>query len=403
MHDFSTCFKKYSALEEDIRAVLSTLIPTEREVQTTKDKWYLLRTLPYRTTENVIEGAVISFVDITEHKKGELVSARLAAIVQSSEDAIIGKDLDGVITAWNRGAEKIFGYTASEIVGTSILRLIPADRHQEEQVILEKIRGGDSVNPFETLRQTKDGRLLDVSLTASPIRDADGTVVGVSKVARDITSRKRAEAELRANEERFRIVAQTTNDLMYEFDMKNNVQWFGDIDTMLGYAPGEFPRTLDGWMAAVHPDDREAVTDAIQAHLETRSDYNIECRVIGKDGNVLWVSDRGLVTRTPEGVPLHWIGSITNITEKKRADRELREQNEELARFNRLISGRELHVIELKQQVNELAAKLGQPHPYPLAFLDAAASEFLQTSPKPADPQPEASGQKSAITNTQKE
>jgi two-component system CheB/CheR fusion protein len=311
---FSTRLKKYSSLGEDVHAVLNSLIPTERDVQTTQNKWYLLRILPYRTTENVIEGAVISFLDITEHKRGELVSAKLAAIVESSEDAIIGMDLDGIITSWNLGAEKLFGYSASEMVGTSILRLVPDDRRQEEQGILAKIKSGSNVEHFETVRQTKDARLLDVSITASPIRDADGTVVGTSKAARDITARKRAEEVLRANEERFRLVAQTTNDLIYEFDLKNNVQWFGDIDQMLGYAPGEFPRTLDGWMAAVHPDDREAVTVAIQAHLEGRADYAIKYRVICKGGNELWVSARGIVSRTPEGVPLRWVGSITNIT-----------------------------------------------------------------------------------------
>jgi len=208
VQDFSTRFKKYSTLEEDVRAVLDTLVPTEHEVQTTQDKWYLLRILPYRTTENVIEGAVLSFVNITEHKRGE--------------------------------------------------------------------------------------------------------------------------EKLRESEERFRLVARTTNDLIYEFDLKNNVQWFGDIDKMLGYASGEFPRTLDGWMAAVHPDDREALTAAIQANVEGRADFATEYRVSGKDGNELWVSARGLITRTPEGEPLRWIGSITDITVRKKAEEALRKANDML-------------------------------------------------------------------------
>src|ERR1039457_2898207 len=100
----------------------------------------------------------------------------LAAIVESSDDGIIGKDLDGFITSWNLGAEKIFGYTASEMVGTSIMRLIPAGQQDEEKQILEKLKQGKTVNHFETLRQTKDGRLLDVSVTASHIKDADGKI-----------------------------------------------------------------------------------------------------------------------------------------------------------------------------------------------------------------------------------
>ncbi|HWY40646.1 MAG TPA: PAS domain S-box protein [Chthoniobacterales bacterium] len=134
--------------------------------------------------------------DITERKQAELASIRLAAIIESSDDAIIGKDLNGVITSWNKGAEQIFGYSATEMIGTSIMRLIPADRQDEANQILGKIRSGKNVEHFETLRQTKDGRLIDVSVTASAIKDATGKVIGVSKVARNITERKRAEKKM---------------------------------------------------------------------------------------------------------------------------------------------------------------------------------------------------------------
>lgn len=132
----------------------------------------------------------------TEREQSEIASLRLAAIVEFSDDAIIGKDLNSIITSWNKGAENIFGYTAEEMVGMSIMRLIPADRHDEENQILGKIKRGESVRHFETLRQTKDGRLIDVSITASPIKDTTGKTVGVSKVAREITDRKRAEQRL---------------------------------------------------------------------------------------------------------------------------------------------------------------------------------------------------------------
>ena len=135
--------------------------------------------------------------DITERRQAEMVSIRMAAIVESSDDAIIGKDLNGIITSWNKGAEKVLGYAAGEMLGTSILRLIPADRRGEENQILEKIKRGESVEHFETRRQTRDGRLIDVSVTVSPIKDAGGKVVGVSKVARDITERKAAEKKIR--------------------------------------------------------------------------------------------------------------------------------------------------------------------------------------------------------------
>jgi len=128
---------------------------------------------------------------------------RLAAIVEFSDDAIIGKDLNSIITSWNNSAERIFGYTADEMVGTSIMRLIPADRQDEENQILGKIKCGESVKHFETLRQTKNGHLINVSVTASPIKDATGKPIGVSKVARDITERIQAEEAHRVSEARY--------------------------------------------------------------------------------------------------------------------------------------------------------------------------------------------------------
>ena len=125
-----------------------------------------------------------------------MAMSRLAAIVESSDDAIIINDLNGLITDWNRGAEKIFGYTASEMIGTAIVRLIPAERQAEEQQILDAILRGEAVKHFETVRQTKDGRLIDVSVTASPMKDAAGLVIGASKVARDITVAKAREREI---------------------------------------------------------------------------------------------------------------------------------------------------------------------------------------------------------------
>jgi PAS domain S-box-containing protein len=148
------------------------------------------------TVEEQSAGRVWSFRDVTERHLSEITSRRLAAIVASSDDAIIGKDLDGVITSWNFGAERIFGYTADEMIGRSIMRLIPSDRQEEEWQILSRIRQGERFGHFETIRLSKDGRQLNVSITVSPIKDSADRVVGASKVARDITERKAAEAAL---------------------------------------------------------------------------------------------------------------------------------------------------------------------------------------------------------------
>ncbi len=134
--------------------------------------------------------------DITTRRHAEIASNRMAAIVEFSEDAIIGKDTNGIVTSWNPGAERIFGYGAGEMIGLSVMTLVPSDRAAEEREILETIRRGESVKHFETLRKTKDGRLVDVSVSASPIKDKTGRIVGVSKIVRNITETKLNEKKI---------------------------------------------------------------------------------------------------------------------------------------------------------------------------------------------------------------
>ncbi|HEX5715718.1 MAG TPA: PAS domain S-box protein [Thermoanaerobaculia bacterium] len=149
-------------------------------------------------------GAVLVFRDVSESRRAEEAQARLAAIVESSDDAIISKTLDSIIRTWNAGAERIFGYTAEEAVGRSVTLIIPPDRLDEEREILGRLTRGERIEHYETLRMAKDGRLLDISLTVSPIRDGEGRVIGASKVARDVTQRKQAEDALQASEQRLR-------------------------------------------------------------------------------------------------------------------------------------------------------------------------------------------------------
>jgi PAS domain S-box-containing protein len=149
------------------------------------------------TLEGAGAGRVWSFRDVTERHKFEITANRLAALVASSDDAIVGKDLNLIVTSWNSGAERIFGYTAEEMIGTSIMRLIPPDRLEEETEILSRIRRGQRSDHFETVRLAKDGRRLNLSMTISPIMDASGHVIGASKVARDISERKKAEEALK--------------------------------------------------------------------------------------------------------------------------------------------------------------------------------------------------------------
>jgi PAS domain S-box-containing protein len=146
---------------------------------------------PIFNASGVFVGAVNMLVDITERKRAEEATQRLASIVDSSDDAIISKDLDGIISSWNNAASRLFGYEAAEVIGKPVTILIPQDRRDEELFILQQIRRGERIDHYETVRRRKDGGLIDVSLTVSPVRNAQGKIIGASKIARDITKRKR--------------------------------------------------------------------------------------------------------------------------------------------------------------------------------------------------------------------
>jgi PAS domain S-box-containing protein len=146
-----------------------------------------------RDASGRVTGAINVLVDVGDRKEAEATAARLAAIVTSSDDAIISKTLEGIITSWNAGATRIFGYEADEIIGQHITRLIPTELRDEENVIISKLRAGERIDHYETVRVAKDGRRLDISLTVSPMRNETGKVIGASKVARDVTEKKQAE------------------------------------------------------------------------------------------------------------------------------------------------------------------------------------------------------------------
>jgi two-component system CheB/CheR fusion protein len=201
--DIAPRFRGEGDLVADIHDVLRTLSVRERQVQLLdEESWYVLRILPYRTVEGLIDGVVIHLVDVTELKRAQRQQARLAALVQSSHDAIIGKTLDGTITSWNAGAERLYGYSAKEAVGRPIAFISPAERVSELKPIFDQLLRGEVVLPFETVRVRKDGRRLDILLTVSPVRDGNGQIVEASAIAHDITDQKRAEAALQAEARR---------------------------------------------------------------------------------------------------------------------------------------------------------------------------------------------------------
>ena len=185
--------------------------------------WECYSTLLRDATGRVV-GGINMLVDVTERKQADEARALLAEIVASSDDAVVSKDLHGIITSWNKGAQVLFGYLAEEVIGKPVTLLIPPDHVAEEPGILERIQRGERIDHYETLRLRKDGSLLDVSLTVSPIRDASGRIIGAAKIARDITERKRAETALRESEDRYRTLFDLGPVAVYSCDAAGVIQ-----------------------------------------------------------------------------------------------------------------------------------------------------------------------------------
>jgi two-component system CheB/CheR fusion protein len=173
-------------LREIAAAVLKDLVFREKEIRSTDGSWYAMRVAPYRTMENVIDGVVISFVNITRIRNAQAETARLGTILKDANDAVIVWNLDGRIMTWNRGAENMYGYTEAEAKKKNIMDLVPADKQVETNRFIEAVKAGREVTSFKTQRQTRDGRVLDVWLTVTRMPGADGGTPEIVTTERDL-------------------------------------------------------------------------------------------------------------------------------------------------------------------------------------------------------------------------
>src|SRR5262249_19441267 len=255
--------------------------------------------------------------DSPDRKRGEKAAMRLAAAFQSSHDAIAAKTLNGIITDWNRSAERIFGYKPKEIIGKSVLTLIPKDRQDEEQEILKKIRRGESLDHYETVRRRKDGRLIDVSLTISPIKGPKGEIVGVSKIARDITKQNQTKRRLA---EQARLL-DLTNDAVIERDYRDRVvYWNRGAEEMYGFsAKDAVGKVTHELLRTEHPENFKS----IRKRLERDNRWSGELVHTRKDGRKVVVISRWSLDRDARGKPMSVLETNTDITARKRAEVEL--------------------------------------------------------------------------------
>jgi PAS domain S-box-containing protein len=290
----------------------------------------------------------------------ETAQLLLAAIVESSDDAIISKTLESIITSWNKGAERIFGYTAAEAIGQSILMLIPPDRQDEEAQILAQLRQGNRIEHYETVRRRKDGTELDISLTVSPIKDATGRIIGASKIARDITERNQAKRAIQEAAMRLSLALEAARLGNWSWDAATDVVTFSErAAEIFGLPPGT-QLTWTQMQKMLHEDDRERARLGVEQAIATKSDYEIEYQVIQPGGKRVWVTAKGRATYAATGQVTGMLGILQDITERKEEQAQLVEEREALETINQVgqMLSAELDLEKLVQSLTDAATEI---------------------------------------------
>ncbi len=279
-----------------------------------------------RLDDPAVGAIVLNFHDVTDRKLAEAQQAHLAAIVSSSEDAIIGLSLDGTILSWNVGAQRLYGYTAADVVGRSASLLIPPDRAAEYEGLLERIRAGRRGGRYETQRVRKGGATVDVSVTLSPMHDANGAIVGMSSVTRDISERLRTEQAMRAAEERIRSTLEMAQIGLWDADLvTGRARWSETMTAVTGLPADRFPLTYDEFVALVHADDRPTLSHAFERAAGDSGRFTAEFRMTAADGTVRWHETKGRVFTDDAGVPVRALGVGIDVTERKELEEQFRQ------------------------------------------------------------------------------
>lgn len=270
-------------------------------------------------------------------------SAHFQAIVDHSFDAIIAKDLDGTVRSWNPAAQRLFGWAPEEILGRSINAIIPADRLHEEEQIIERIRRGEIVPKFETLRLRKDGSVVPVAITISPLVDETGAIIGASKIAHDVTTIAQIRRRLEENERQFRTLANSIPQLAWIADAHGwifwyNDRWFDYTGTTLSQMQGW------GWTSVHHPDHVERVKERIQLSWSTGEEWEDTFPLRSREGEYRWFLSRAKPLRGDDDKIWRWFGTNTDITHQ-------REREEQIELLMRELAHRAKNMISIIQAI----------------------------------------------------
>ena len=306
------------------------------------------------------DGPSISPIEHINLQSPELASYWLTSLIESADDAIISKTLGGIITSWNKGAERIFGYKADEVIGKPVMILIPEGNEDEERAILARLRAGDRIEHYETVRVRKDGNLIDVSLTVSPIIGPQGKIVGASKIARDITDKRQARKALDDASARLKLALAASRLGDWSWDAKTDVTTMSETAARIFDIP---PGPLMTWTQMrnlLHEEDRERARSAVENALADHSDYDIEYRVVRNNGSEIWVAAKGRGLYDADGNVEGMLGFVQDISNRKATEAALSEQAEALRTLNevgRMISA-ELDLHNTVQAVTDAATEL---------------------------------------------
>jgi two-component system CheB/CheR fusion protein len=326
-----------------VEEVLRTGEQREREIAVATDGWHLMRVAPYHATDNSVQGVVITFPDITALKKSQEQSSLLAAIVEGSQDGVIGKSLEGIITSWNAAATRMYGYTAEQAIGKPISMLAPPNRVAEFPQLFDRIRRGETIKAFETERVTRAGKVLTISLTLSPIRNDRGEVVGVSGIDRDITGEKAAQER----QARLAAIVDSSNDAIMGKTLDGIITtWNAAAERIYGYTAEEM---IGHSIMAIIPPDRREEELGILASLRSGKGFELyETARIRKDGRRIDISLTSSPLRNANGEVIGASTISRDITEQKQAQAALAEAQRRLKN----------HAEELERLVHERTVNL---------------------------------------------
>lgn len=277
--------------------------------------------VPHVRPSGAVAGCYAMIEDVSGRVELEHATTRLAAIVDCSNDAIIGKDLEGIVTSWNAAAERLYGYSAEEMIGQPLARILPESRAGEVMEIINRLRRGEEVEHMETVRMARDGSEIHIDLTASPMYDARGELVGVSAIVRNISDRIERESELRESQKRFHLAKEAAQLGIFDYNIDDgSIEWDARVRGFWEIGLDE-EVTLETFYNGLHPDDWDSVRDAMARAVDPHGDgkYVASYRVIGRQtGIVRWIDANGLVSRN-HSEELHMVGTVRDVSESRRA------------------------------------------------------------------------------------